>query len=377
MMVRWAHGHASDTYRWYLPAAAGKPDDPSAVTRSRNTDSWRRKPPSAPSSFGKGAALDGAASGIGDSGGRDRDGVRMKAGPGPRRPAGIGSRRMRPVHLTPLTPLAFLERSADVFRDRTAVVHDGGSMTYAELAAAATRLANALRASGLSPGERVAYLCPNAPSLLVAHFGVPLAGGVLVAMNTRLAAEEILTICNHSGASVLVADTEFAGTVTPVRERMATVRELVWVDDTGTGRPDGGVAMEDLLARGSDEPLPWAVDDEDATISINYTSGTTGQPKGVMYTHRGTYLNALGEGLTAGHDHTTVYLWTLPMFHCNGWCHPWAIVATGGVQVCLRAVRGDAMWRAIREQRVTHMCGAPVVLSTLVHAPRPGRWGIR
>ena len=282
---------------------------------------------------------------------------------------------MSTVHLTPLTPLAFLERSADVFRDRTAVVHDGGSLTYAELAEAATRLANALRASGVAPGDRVAYLCPNAPSLLIAHFGVPLAGAVLVAMNTRLAPQEILTICDHSAASVVVADTEFAQTVLPVRDRMATVREVVWVDDTGAGVPDGGTTMEQLLARGSGDPLPWAVADEDATISINYTSGTTGQPKGVMYTHRGAYLNALGEGLTAGHDHTTVYLWTLPMFHCNGWCHPWAIVATGGVQVCLRAVRGDAMWRAIREERVTHMCGAPVVLSTLVNAPEAGPVG--
>jgi fatty-acyl-CoA synthase len=282
---------------------------------------------------------------------------------------------MPPVHLTPLTPLAFLERSADVFRDRTAVVHAGGTMTFGGLAAAATRMANALRASGVGPGDRVAYLCPNAPALLIAHFAVPLAGAVLVAMNTRLAPEEILTICDHSGAVMVVADTEFADTITAVRDRMASVREVVWVDDLGAGVPGPGIAMDDLLARGSDAPLPWAVQDEDATISINYTSGTTGRPKGVMYTHRGAYLNALGEGLTAGHDHETVYLWTLPMFHCNGWCHPWAIVASGGAQVCLRAVRGDAIWRAIRERRVTHMCGAPVVLSTLVNAPEAGPVG--
>jgi len=282
---------------------------------------------------------------------------------------------MPSVHLTPLTPLAFLERSADVFRDRTAVVHDGGTMTYGELAAEVTRMAHALRASGVAPGDRVAHLCPNAPALLVAHFAVPLAGAVLVAMNTRLSPEEILTICEHSGAVAVVADTEFAPTIEAVRDRMRSVREVVWVDDTGTGLPAGGVAMDAYLARGSDAPLPWRVDDEDATISVNYTSGTTGQPKGVMYTHRGVYLNALGEGLTAGHDHHTVYLWTLPMFHCNGWCHPWAIAAAGGMQVCLRAVRGDAMWRAIREHGVTHMCGAPVVLSTLVNAPEAGPVG--
>ncbi len=282
---------------------------------------------------------------------------------------------MPAVHLTPLTPLAFLERSAEVFADRTAVVHDGGTMSFTELAAAATRLANALRAAGVAPGDRVAYLCPNAPALLVAHFAVPLAGAVLVAVNTRLAPREVLTICNHSRAVLLVADTEFAKTVAPVRADLETVREVVWVDDTGTGCPGDGITMADLLRAGSDTPLPWTVDDEDATISVNYTSGTTGQPKGVMYTHRGAYLNALGECLTAGHDHRTVYLWTLPMFHCNGWCHPWAVVAAGGVQVCLRAVRGDAMWRHIREDAVTHLCGAPVVLSTLVNAPEAGPVG--
>jgi fatty-acyl-CoA synthase len=274
-----------------------------------------------------------------------------------------------PVHLTPLTPLAFLERSASVFADRTAVVHGASRLTYAELAAQATRLARALRASGIGPGDRVAYLSPNAPALLAAHFAVPLAGAVLVALNTRLAPEEVRSICLHSGARLMVADTELQGTIAPVAGRLGEVAEVVWVDDAGVPAEVPGPSYDELLARGSDEPLPWTVEDEDATISINYTSGTTGAPKGVMYTHRGGYLNALGENITAGHDQGTVYLWTLPMFHCNGWCHPWAIAAAGGTQVCLRAVRGDAVWRMIDEEGVTHLCGAPAVLSVLVNAP--------
>ena len=273
-----------------------------------------------------------------------------------------------PVHITPLTPLAFLERSASVFADRPALVDGEDRATYAELAAEVTRAAQALRASGVGPGDRVAYLCPNARALLVAHFAVPLAGAVLVAVNTRLAPEEVRAICAHSGARMLVADAELSATVAPVVDRLDPVAEVVWA---GGAPPDGlpGTAYADLLARGSDEPIAWAVDDEDATISINYTSGTTGSPKGVMYTHRGAYLNALGENVTAGHGPGTVYLWTLPMFHCNGWCHPWAIVAAGGVQVCLRAVRGDAVWRLIDEEGVTHLNGAPAVLSMLVNAP--------
>jgi fatty-acyl-CoA synthase len=273
-----------------------------------------------------------------------------------------------PVHVTPLTPLAFLERSASVFPHRVAVVDGDRRITYAELAAEVTRAAYALRASGVGPGDRVAYLCPNARHLLVAHFATPLAGAVLVAVNTRLAPEEVRAICAHSGARMLVADAALEGTVAPVIDRLGPVAEVVWADDAGAPESPGPTYVE-LLARGSDDPLPWAVEDEDATIAINYTSGTTGEPKGVMYTHRGAYLNALGENITAGHGPGTVYLWTLPMFHCNGWCHPWAIVAAGGTQVCLRAPRGDEIWRLIDEEVVTHMCGAPAVLSLLVNAP--------
>ena len=271
-----------------------------------------------------------------------------------------------PVHITPLTPLLFLERAGDVFAGATAVVHGEARWTYRALADEVQRVARALRASGVGPGDRVAYLCPNTPTLLVAHFAVPLAGAVLVAVNTRLHAEEVRSILLHSGARMLVADTELADGVVPVIDRL-DVDEIVWDDDAGVPMDAPGTSYADLRARGDGDPLPWRVDDEDATIAINYTSGTTGAPKGVMYTHRGGYLNALGENVTAGHAHDTVYLWTLPMFHCNGWCHPWAIVATGGTQVCMRAVRGDAMWRLIDDEGVTHLNGAPAVLSLLVN----------
>jgi fatty-acyl-CoA synthase len=274
-----------------------------------------------------------------------------------------------PVHITPLTPLAFLERSASVFADRVAVVDGATRMTYRDLAARATRTAHALGASGVGPGDRAAYLCPNTPELLVAHFAAPLAGAVLVALNTRLAPEEVRSICMHSGARLLVVDASLRDTVAPVADRLGDVREIVWAGDAAAADSLPGISHAELLERGSDDPLAWTVDDEDATISINYTSGTTGRPKGVMYTHRGAYLNALGENITAGHGVDTVHLWTLPMFHCNGWCQVWAVVAAGGTQVCLRAVRPEEIWRLIDEEGVTHLCGAPTVLSMLVNSP--------
>jgi fatty-acyl-CoA synthase len=281
---------------------------------------------------------------------------------------------MSPTSFTALTPLAFLRRSAEVFPDKTAVVHGDRRVNYRELAAEATRLAHALQASGIEPGDRVAYLCPNIPEMLVAHFGVPLAGAVLVAINTRLSPEEISYICDHSGARLLVADTEFLPPLDPVLPKLRSVHEVVAVlDPSGPAGPDAAHAAHlsytDLLGRGSDEPLPWAVDDELATITINYTSGTTGRSKGVMYSHRGAYLNALGEIIHSRFDPESVYLWTLPMFHCNGWCTPWAVTAIGGTHVCLRSVRGDVMWNLLEQEDVTHLDGAPTVLVTLANAP--------
>jgi fatty-acyl-CoA synthase len=268
---------------------------------------------------------------------------------------------------TPLTPLAFLERSAAVFPEKTAIVYRDRRISYRDFAAEATRLANALRANGVQPGDRVAYLLPNIPEMLVAHFGVPLAGAVLVAVNTRLAPAEIRHILGHSGAKVLVIDAGLHASVAADLD----VEEIVTVTDPASGAtPDpavGGISYEALLARGSDDPLPWSVSDERSTISINYTSGTTGKPKGVMYHHRGAYLNSLGEIMHSGHTPDSRYLWTLPMFHCNGWCTTWAVTAIGGTHVCLRAVDAAEIWRLLEAERITHLNGAPTVLVAIAN----------
>ena len=279
---------------------------------------------------------------------------------------------MSTVSHTQLTPLRFLERSAEVFPDKVAIVHGDRRTTYRDFAADATRVARALQASGIEAGDRVAYLCPNIPELLIAHFAVPLAGAVLVAINTRLATEEVRYICDHSEAKLLVVDSELRSIVAPVEDELETVREIFTVTDPlaegdDSEAPDGP-SYADLLERGSDEPLSWTVEDELATIAINYTSGTTGAPKGVVYTHRGAYLNSLGEVLHSEHGPDSVYLWTLPMFHCNGWCTAWAVTAIGGRHVCLRAVRGGAIWQLLEQEEVTHLNGAPTVLTTLATA---------
>ena len=275
---------------------------------------------------------------------------------------------MPAVSHTPLTPLRFLERSAEVYPDKVAIVHGDRRTTYRDFAGEATRVARALQASGIEPGDRVAYLCPNIPELLIAHFAVPLAGAVLVAINTRLATEEVRYILDHSGAKMLVVDSELRSIVEPVQDELETIGEIVTVTDVGDAEAPDGPGYADLLERGSDEPLSWTVEDELAPITINYTSGTTGKPKGVVYTHRGAHLNSLGEVMHSEHSPDSVYLWTLPMFHCNGWCTAWAVTAIGGRHVCLRAVRGDAIWQLIEQEDVTHLNGAPTVLTTLATA---------
>ncbi len=276
---------------------------------------------------------------------------------------------MSAVYRSELTPLAFLERSSTVWPDKTAIVHGDREITYAEMARHTTRLGNALLASGIEEGDRVAYLCPNVPEMLIAHFGVPLVRGVLVAINTRLSPEEVRTILDHSGARMLVGDTELLANLAPIVGELATVAEVVAIDETGTDPGFPTTPYDDLLDRGSDDPLPWTVDDEERTISINYTSGTTGQPKGVMYTHRGAYLNALGEIIHSRHSLDSVYLWTLPMFHCNGWCTTWGVTGIGGTHVCLRQVDPAEIWSLIDERGVTHFNAAPTVLIGLANAP--------
>jgi fatty-acyl-CoA synthase len=282
---------------------------------------------------------------------------------------------MSVVAYTPLTPLAFLRRSAEVYPDKDAVVYAERRVSYVDFAAQTTRVARALRASGVQPGDRVAYLLPNLPEMLVAHFAVPLAGAVLVAINTRLSGEEVRYICDHSGSKLLVVDAALYPTVAPLVGELKTVAEIVTVSDpAGPETTESSeLSYADFLDRGSDEPLSWAVEDENSTISINYTSGTTGRPKGVMYTHRGAYLNALGEIIHSAHTPASVYLWTLPMFHCNGWCTPWAVTAIGGTHVCLREVRGDAIWKLIKQERVTHLNGAPTVVTTVMNAEQAKR----
>jgi fatty-acyl-CoA synthase len=282
---------------------------------------------------------------------------------------------MSPVSYTALTPLSFLERSSRVWPDKAAVIYGRTSLSYSEFAAEAARTARALRASGIEPGDRVAYLMPNLPQMLVAHFAVPLAGGVLVAVNTRLAAEEVSYILRHSGAKMLIADAALLPTATAAVKDADTVGQLVVAEDAATETTGADLADEariasysEFIARDSGTSLSWSVPDELAPISINYTSGTTGLPKGVIYTHRGAYLNSFGEVIHCRHDENSVYLWTLPMFHCNGWCVPWALTAAGGTHVCLRDVRGDAIWKQFREHGVTHLNAAPTVVTAILNA---------
>ncbi|WP_316576352.1 acyl--CoA ligase family protein [Nocardia canadensis] len=280
------------------------------------------------------------------------------------------------VNNTPLSPLSFLERSARVFPDRVAIIHGDKRLTYREFHEEVERLARALR-SRIDPGDRVAFLSPNTPEMLFAHYAVPLAGGVLVALNSRLAGHELHYILDHCEARILFVDSELTDVVAEPSGAVPNSTDVIEiVDSTIPVRPrkaDADVEpYADFLAAGDDDQslLHWGVEDENQVISINYTSGTTGKPKGVMYTHRGTYLNALGETFHNGFDGHTKYLWTLPMFHCNGWCTTWAVTQASGTHICLRAVRGAAIWAAIDELGVTHLCGAPTVCSVIAESPQ-------
>jgi fatty-acyl-CoA synthase len=273
------------------------------------------------------------------------------------------------VYRSHLTPFRFLQRSAAVFREKVAIVYGDRSFTYPQFAERAYRLASALHRAGIERGDRVAVLLPNIPHMLEAHFGVPLSGGILVAINTRLNSDEISYILNHSGAKALIVDTELASLVEPVLDQCEALEIIVNVDDGGEGVRLPGAEYEKFLVTGTPDELDWPLDDEEDVISINYTSGTTGRPKGVMYTHRGAYLNALGEIIETKMTSDCVYLWTLPMFHCNGWCYPWAVVAIGGTQVCLRKFDAGAVWDLVRTRGVTHFCGAPTVLIAFANHP--------
>ncbi len=270
------------------------------------------------------------------------------------------------VYRTELTPVSFLERSALVFPQKVAIVHGNRQYTYREFAERVNRLASGLRSSGMQKHDRVAFLSPNAPALLEAHYGVPAAGGILVAINTRLNSQEIGFILKHSGASFLFVDAELAPLVEPLD---TSNLKVVRIDDTAS--PDD--PYEQFLAAGSPEPVTSWLEDEEEPIAINYTSGTTGNPKGGVYTYRGSYLNALSEVIETGMNSRSVYLWTLPMFHCNGWCFTWAVTAVGGTHVCLRKLDPGTVWDLFESEGVTHYNGAPTVQIFLVNHPKAHR----
>jgi fatty-acyl-CoA synthase len=276
-----------------------------------------------------------------------------------------------PANHVPLTPIDFLVRSAAVYPRKIAIIHGDRRITWAQMHHRCLRFASALRARGIKRGDTVAVMAPNVPALLEAHFAVPMAGAVLNALNYRLDAATVAFILEHGGAKLLLADREFAPVV---RAALALLkRKLPVIDIEDSALPDaaaiGSTEYEAFLLEGArDEPAAAPRDEWDA-ICLLYTSGTTGNPKGVVYHHRGAYLNALGNALTFGLNAQSVYLWTLPMFHCSGWTYTWGATAVGATHVCLRRVEPAPIFRLIAEHRVTHMCGAPIVLNMLIHAP--------
>ena len=272
----------------------------------------------------------------------------------------------------PLSPLSFIQRTAAIYPDYPAVSYNGVRRTWAETYDRTRRLAGALAARGVGRGDTVAVVAANIPEMFEAHFGVPMAGAVLNAINTRLDAEGIAFILKHGEAKVLIVDPEFSEVVERA-VRIAHAPDLLVVDIVDPSFPGGQrigrLTYDELLAEG-DPAFDWLMPhDEWDAIALNYTSGTTGDPKGVVYHHRGAALNALSNIVTWGMGHHARYLWTLPMFHCNGWCFPWTIAANAGVAVCLRAVRAEPIFQLIRDEKVTHFCGAPIVLNMLASAP--------
>ena len=268
-----------------------------------------------------------------------------------------------------LTPLAFLPRAAAVYPDKLAVIHGAFRFTYRQLYDRCRRLASALRRRGVGRGDTVAIMAPNVPALLEAHYGVPMAGAVLNALNYRLDAHSIAFALEHAQAKLLIADREFAPVVRDALRALNRPLPLVEIDDGVGGSLLGGTDYEPFLAEG-DPPAEWAMpQDEWEPIALNYTSGTSGNPKGVVFHHRGALLNAIGNAIIFGLGLDSVYLWTLPMFHCNGWTYPWAVTAVAGTHVCLRRIDPAMIFATIAEHRVTHLCGAPIVLNMLAHAP--------
>ncbi len=281
-----------------------------------------------------------------------------------------------PANFQALSPLTFLERAARIFPGHTAIIHGSRSTTYAEFYARTRRLASALVKCGIKKGDTVSVMLPNTPPMLEVHYGVPMVGAVLNALNTRLDAAALAFMLDHGEAKVLITDREFAPVINEALMLARAKPLVIDVDDPEypqTGRRLGKIEYDEFLA-GGDPEYRWSLpDDEWNALALNYTSGTTGNPKGVVFHHRGAALMGYNNVLAAGLGQHPVYLWTLPMFHCNGWCFPWSLSVVAGTHVCLRWVRAKPIYDALADKGVTHLCGAPIVMSTLVHARKDER----
>lgn len=276
------------------------------------------------------------------------------------------------ANYSPLSPLSFIERTAKIHPDALAVVHGDVRRTWEETYSRTRQLAGALSNRGLAKGDTVSIIAANIPELFEAHFGVPMSGAVLNAINTRLNAEAIAFILDHAETKIFIVDPEFSEVAAKALKMSENKNQLVIdIEDANFdgGQKVGSITYEEFLKEGSDD-FEWLLPDSEwDAISLNYTSGTTGNPKGVVYHHRGAQLNALAHIIDWGMPQHSVYLWTLPMFHCNGWCFPWTIAANAGVNVCLRTVRDEPIFRLIQDEKVSHFCGAPIVLNMLANAP--------
>jgi fatty-acyl-CoA synthase len=285
------------------------------------------------------------------------------------------------ANFAPISPLSFIERTAEVYPDRLAVLHGELRQTWGQTYARSRRLASALHQAGITKNDTVAVMLPNTPPMVEAHFGIPMAGAVLNALNTRLDAETIAFMLDHGEAKAVIVDPEFAPTVAQALVLRKSTAPLLVIDVedavfTGAVQRVGSTTYEEFLA-GGDPAFAWQLPgDEWDAIALNYTSGTTGNPKGVVYHHRGAAMNAISNVLEWDMPKHAVYLWTLPMFHCNGWCFPWTVAARAGVNVCLRKVEAQAIFDAMRNHGVTHYCGAPIVHGLLVNSPAEMKSGI-